>query len=279
MKKKFFASIFLLIATFSLPSSLLAEDPFELNKKWDTLLLASGLASYGSILGIKHFVSSPEYDATKVYDKNDVNALDRFFMQPYDSTLHNFGTLTCGLAMAFPAATYVAQGIGGDFSKEDIFEVAVMYAETLLFANAFKDWLKFSVKRNRPYMYFDQVDTAALDDGDFAYSWPSGHTANAFAGATFVTYTYWNYFPDSAWKIPVTLTSYAFAAGTGALRMASGNHFLTDVLSGALLGTACGFFIPFAHKHFPKAGERKGMQVTVFPYGINLHLSLAERRR
>ena len=40
--------------------------------------------------------------------------------------------------------------------------------------------------------------------------------------------------PDSKWKVPVIAASYSLAALTGILRVASGEHFASDVLVGAL---------------------------------------------
>jgi undecaprenyl-diphosphatase len=42
----------------------------------------------------------------------------------------------------------------------------------------------------------------------------------------------------------VTITSYALALATAALRVGSGNHFLSDVVAGALIGTVSGIVIP-----------------------------------
>ena len=85
------------------------------------------------------------------------------------------------------------------------------------------------------------------EDGDFANSFSSGHATMAFAGATFASYTFSKYFPDSSLKIPVIAGSYSIAVLTAALRMKSGNHFLTDVLTGAVIGSATGFLVPWMH--------------------------------
>uniref|UniRef100_UPI00388FF0BB phosphatase PAP2 family protein n=1 Tax=Treponema sp. TaxID=166 RepID=UPI00388FF0BB len=125
----------------------------------------------------------------------------------------------------------------------------LMYAETLLIANGMKELIKLGVNRTRPYMYYN-ADTFPQEDvesGDWANSFPSGHSTMAFAGAGFTAYTFCKYFPDSNLKIPVIAGSYSLAVTVAALRLSSGNHFMTDVLTGAAIGSAVGFLVPWLH--------------------------------
>ncbi len=51
----------------------------------------------------------------------------------------------------------------------------------------------------------------------------------------------------------VWATSLPMAAATGYLRIAADKHYLTDVLTGALIGSAVGFLVPFAFHRAPAA--------------------------
>ena len=77
---------------------------------------------------------------------------------------------------------------------------------------------KFAVARQRP-------------DASNSLSFPSGHSASAFATATVVQQHY-------GWK--AGLPAYAFAGFVGASRMASSKHYLSDVVIGAGIGIAAG---------------------------------------
>lgn len=77
-------------------------------------------------------------------------------------------------------------------------------------------FLKKTLKKTRP-------------DGT-AYSFPSGHTANAFAGATMLSIEYGETYK---W---VPYVSYGVATGIGVMRMANNKHYISDVLFGAGLG-------------------------------------------
>ena len=217
---------------------------FKLSPRTDALLMAEGLVLSGADLVLDNMleVNRAEYDSAKIYDKDDVNAFDRFFMNEYSSSLDRAGDIMLVCAMATPAVLAATE-------KEEWLTVGVMYAETLLIANGIKELTKLAVRRDRPFMYYDP-DTYPEDDikdGDFANSFPSGHSTMAFAGATFASYTYSKYFPDSNWRYAVTGGSYALALTTAALRVKSGNHFMTDVMTGAALGTAVGFLVPWLH--------------------------------
>ena len=172
-------------------------------------------------------------------------------MAPYSKPLHIVGTGTAALAMLTPAVFAI-------MPSSEWLTIGTMYVETLLFANGIKEWTKLLVYRARPYMYFDDYPEDKLEDGDWNCSFPSGHTTLAFAGAAFTTMVFCQCFPNSNWKYAVAGISFGMAAITGGLRMASGNHFFTDVLTGAVIGTAVGFAVPYMHtKTFYSKFERK----------------------
>lgn len=61
-------------------------------------------------------------------------------------------------------------------------------------------------------------------------SFPSGHTANAFAGATILAIEYGE---NHKW---VPYAAYGVATGVGIMRIANNKHYISDVLFGAGLG-------------------------------------------
>ena len=77
--------------------------------------------------------------------------------------------------------------------------------------------IKYSVCETRP-------------DGSAADSFPSGHTATAFAGAELIRMEY------GGW---IGAAAYTAAAATAVLRVYNGEHWCNDVLAGAGLGILC----------------------------------------
>lgn len=102
-------------------------------------------------------------------------------------------------------------------SKNDIFNrsLILLKGEALMFVSV--NILKYTVREPRP-------------DGGGRHSFPSGHTAQAFAAATFLSEEYKDRFP---W---MPYVAYSMAGATGLLRMANNRHYIGDVLMGAGLG-------------------------------------------
>lgn len=262
----------LLLGTSPLHSlSFNYAQPFALNPVNEGIQLGLGTALSGSAIVFDKIVKIKKnnYDPAE-YDKKDIPDLDMLFARPYSKGLHITGTVTCGLALMTPA-------LFGILPSNEWLTIGVMYAETLLFANGIKEWIKLTVYRARPYMYFDNYPQKKVDDGDWNCSFPSGHTTLAFSGAAFTTMVFCQCFPDSKWKYAVAGTSFGIATLTGALRMASGNHFFSDVFAGALIGTICGIAVPYMHtKDFYSKFEvnRHGStELSFTPAGINLAFS------
>lgn len=100
--------------------------------------------------------------------------------------------------------------------KTDYKNRFVMMVKGEILALASSYILKKAVKNNRP-------------DGS-AYAFPSGHTANVFAGATLLSEEYKDEIP---W---IPYAAYGVASGVGVLRMSHEKHYFSDVLFGAGLG-------------------------------------------
>jgi len=92
--------------------------------------------------------------------------------------------------------------------------------------------VKYSVGRRRPYAHFNPPSFE--QDPDQNLSFYSGHTNLAFSTVTGLYMVLEH--EDSPWAPWVLVGGLPIAAGVGALRIAADKHYLTDVLTGALLG-------------------------------------------
>lgn len=91
-------------------------------------------------------------------------------------------------------------------------------------------------------------------DGSSNNSFPSGHTATAFAGAEFL----WQEYKDV--NIWYGITGYAVATGTGIFRIYNARHWLSDVVMGAGIGiltTKIAYWIfPYVDNHIFKSNKK-----------------------
>ena len=187
----------------------------------------------------------------------EVNSFDRFFMAPYSKALDNL-SLVPAIATALSPAILLGQ------PSSEYLTIGLMYIESVAITYGSKELIKYLVQRERPYMYDANTPTSLVQDEEHDESFLSGHTALAFNGASFASYVFCKYNPDSKWKIPVIAASYSLAAATAAMRVASGCHFVTDVLAGAALGTAIGIAVPALHTLL----ANENVTLSVSPFGL-----------
>ncbi|MDR0569566.1 MAG: phosphatase PAP2 family protein [Spirochaetaceae bacterium] len=213
-----------------------AESRYVYNVGKDIFLGAAALG----VSAPSFFIPDPA-GKTVTDDKTEVNPFDRSLMFSYRKALDITGTV----AMYGLAVLPVLSLIGNITDIGAVITYGVMYGEALLLTFGTTEIIKKASGRSRPYTYFGGVPEGL--ETDYYKSFPSRHSAIAFMSAGFLSSTFFTEYPNSRLKLPVIAGSYALAAGIGALRIASGNHFLTDVLAGGLIGSLYGYLIPLLH--------------------------------
>jgi len=128
-----------------------------------------------------------------------------------------------------------------DESPKDV----LVIAEAVAVAGVLTQTARYSFARVRPYAYYGHSDAGRDDHLSF---W-SGHTVVVFSAAAaggtvgrIRGYAGWQ------WVYAVGFTG---GAMTGYFRMASDNHWLTDVLASAAVGTGAGILVPWLHRAGP----------------------------
>lgn len=141
---------------------------------------------------------------------------------------------------------------------------ALVISEAATTAAFFSQIMKVAVGRERPEVHYGiEPPKPSLNT-----SFYSGHTSLAFslavASGTVATMRGYEYTPV-IWGAGLGV-----AALTGYLRVAANKHYLTDAITGAFIGSAFGFAVPYLF-HRP----RNGMMISAFPLEGGAIFSLA----
>lgn len=203
MKNPFYVVLTLLIISCQQLSaqtndSMIVPKPHKLNSKFvyvPSLLIISGISMNGN--GKEGF-------------KNEIS-------EERNEYLPKFGTRIDNYLQFSPIAIAYGLDALGYKSKTDIKNrTAILLKGELLMTGAV-----FGLKKLTHQLRPDKSGNN---------SFPSGHTAQAFAAATFLSEEYKSKF---TW---MPYVAYGIASSVGVLRMANNKHYISDVLVGAGLG-------------------------------------------
>ena len=193
----------------------------------------------------KQYRTKVEWNGT-LYNSRNINPVDAKFIHPYSKTLDNTGDFFIFLTITTTYICLFAAIITSENKKKSLMLTAydvIIFGDCWLYALGVYNILKTLGGRIRPYMYFPNPSEKGIAEFDFYRSWPSGHSANVFFAFAFMLVWFNVRKPDSKFKKPVLIVAFLCCITTMILRMLSGNHFLTDVLSGAALGFAVSYAV------------------------------------
>lgn len=137
--------------------------------------------------------------------------------------------------------------------------------EAILLADAVTGTIKFTAGRARPYASADNAANFQLFRGfhsDDYRSFPSGHSTSAFAFAAAVSSETQRWWPNTRWIIGPIL--YSGATLTGMSRIYNQQHWASDVMAGAAIGTLVGLkVVRYQHSHPGNFIDRKLLRAGV----------------
>ncbi len=233
-------SILLLLA---FPFTVLAQSPYSLSWKVDGPMLGVTGALTATMFAVDKDLPGLTDTEIASLSRNDINSFDRGATRYFSPTASDASTVLEFSLILSPLALLADARI-----RDNSATVGGMYLETLALAAVLPQITKGSVDRPRPFVYNASVDQAEKTAPDARRSFFSQHTMFAFSSAVFISTVYGDFFPTSPWRPYLWAGSLALATTVGILRVTSGKHFPTDVLVGALLGSAIGYTIPLLHR-------------------------------
>ncbi len=172
-------------------------------------------------------------------DRSEIPRFERFVVG-YRSNAADVATDALAALSIVVPATVDALALGW---TRPLLEDGVVFAEAILVNGAIVTTVKDLVQRPTPRAYAGDAPIVSRPTGYRAFY--SGHTSVTVAALTAAAWTWRFRRGPAAWPWVVVAT---VGAGVGALRIAGGNHFPTDVVTGAVAGLAIGTAVPLLHR-------------------------------
>jgi len=249
-KIKVISLIFLLTA---LP---LQAYEWDISAKKEIPIILSAVALNVSAYMYQQSIDPLPLQEIEQLDAHDINSFDRCAASWYNSDFDKASDFTLLAGALIPVFVSL------DKNDTKFVEDMLIYGEILALQAGVAAWSKALVKRERPYMYNEDVLEQKKTDEDAQFSFYSLHTSTAFSAATYGSYLYEKKGGDNPtffWAANLTLASL-----TAGLRIASGEHFPTDVIVGALVGSSLGYF-------FAKYRMNEPIYVTPHKLAVTIH--------
>lgn len=213
--------------------------PYTLGWGMDGALVAADLGLFGSSVYFQSIKSAPN---SRDVDSSTIPFFDLLYTSDHSLTQATVSDILAYTSLfALPAVFVPTENFG------NLTTLVVMYGETMGLTYSLAALGKATITRYRPYAYSSSIGASEFSNADIAGSFPSRHTIMGFASATFVGTVYDQLYPDSPYRPAVWGAGLGLAIGTAVLRVTSGEHFLSDVVAGAVLGSLSGWAIPYLH--------------------------------
>jgi hypothetical protein len=213
---------------------------YQLYAETDLPLLGFGLVMASTRL----FRTQPAYCAP-LCDRTTLNALDRTTAGFYD-TRWSLASDVGLISVMGGAALYLLIDDGPLPALND----AVVITESGLTAVAVSALATVAAARPRPFLFGEKAPLDVRNSANASLSFVSSYSSATFAIAVSSYLTARRLHPVASQLVPalVLLVGLASATFVSIGQVEAGNHFITDIGTGAVVGTASGILVPALHK-------------------------------
>jgi membrane-associated phospholipid phosphatase len=261
--------VYILVIFVLLQTSIFSQSPYSLETGREIAIFGGGL-----ILGIAN---------TKLIDnkipitdeelqnlsKENISAFDRGAVNNWSPSSAEWSNVLLITAVASPLLMFTSSAV-----RDDAGTFSTMYLQNILTTYSVSHLPKGLISRYRPYVYNEDIPDEIRQNVDATHSFFSAHTSVSFASAVFLSITYGKYFPDSDLQPYIWTSSLLLASVVGYLRYASGNHFPTDIITGAIVGSIIGYIIPLIHESDEEEKELVGPAGNPYNNLISFNINL-----
>lgn len=189
-----------------------------------------------------------------VYNKWDDAVVSRFDVKRWrDKNYPNFTNHADDVMQFVPIGLVYGLDLLHVKAKNDLLNRSLLLIKTEILVNGIAQFIKHTSHVTRP-------------NGTNEHSFPSGHTVQAFAAATFMHKELGHH---SIW---ISIGAYAMATSVGVMRVLNDKHWSSDVLMGAGIGILGTNLVYLTHRY--KWGKRPDLVLMpTYSNGPGVYLS------
>lgn len=223
------------------------DHPYRVRRA--TELTGSVLFVGASYIGFKQLDRVATFTATDIarLDPRQINAFDRpaaFANPAFFEQAQRRSDLLLNLSIASPLLLLADRRI-----RHDALDLLTLYATSHAVNNLVYFGAAYSIRRARPLTYNPALPVSEKVGVAKSNSFYSGHVSFSSTSTFFAAKVLTDYHQIRGWK-RVGIFSLASVPPllVGVNRMKAGKHFRTDVLTGFIIGAACGIGVPQLHR-------------------------------
>jgi membrane-associated phospholipid phosphatase len=225
------------------------ESPYDISLGFDAPFLGLGLVLWTTpTLVLSHQIQGPTC-ATPISnpcDPSTINDLDKLWIENNGGARTAADWMFAALPLIYLPVELVDYRFHGHWGA--FFTDLVVFAEALSWNGVLDEVFRRAVRRPRPFLYIAGAQPDQRNNAEATFSYYSGHTAAMFTFTAFLTYTWWQRHPGSKLTWLILAVGSTVGLTEGVLRIAGGDHFLTDVVTGLIVGSNMGVLIPYLRK-------------------------------
>lgn len=186
-----------------------------------------------------------------------VDWFDRWAVHPYNKSMDKLSYMPFYLAIPLPLIFDVIDGR----MRHQFATLTTLYAESMFLTGVLYTSAVHLVNRHRPLVYESASPLDERTSSESRNSFFAGHVALVGTSVFFIANTWIATHPDASGRWFWWGGAEAVTALTAYLRNRAGEHFISDVILGNLVGVASGTLTPLLHRV-----RIKGQPVTISPW-------------
>jgi PAP2 superfamily len=242
---RFIFSAWLLLFSFF---SAFAQSPYQLKLGREIGLYGGGIAlGLGGIYFQNQIKPLTEAQILNL-NASDLTKFERWVTTRSSVRSHNTSNVLLITSNLCPIVLTLAD----KSMRKNAGTIGVIYTQAAFINLGLTALAKSTVRRTRPYAYQSELTLEEKMTTNARQSFWSGHTSQSATMCFLTAQMYADYHPDSKWRPVVWTAAAAIPLTTGILRLTSGKHFPTDVITGYATGAAIGLLLPRLHRRMNK---------------------------